>query len=104
MDCSFYFEITVTYCVNTVLKIVSKFMVRSYSGPYSVRMRENSDQNNLKYGDFLCSGFAAGITNFKRDSLKVLKESLFRMSRSSLLNWIIEEGKKNFWKTYAWFW
>ena len=26
--------------------------MRSYSGPYSVRMRENTDQNNSEYGHF----------------------------------------------------
>ena len=29
--------------------------IRSYSGPYSVRMQENTDQNNSKYGHFLRS-------------------------------------------------
>ena len=31
--------------------------IRSYSGPYSVRMRENADQNNSEYVHFLCSVF-----------------------------------------------
>ena len=26
--------------------------IRSYSGPYSVRLRENTDQNNYEYGHF----------------------------------------------------
>ena len=26
--------------------------IRSYSGPYSVRMRENTDQKNFEYGHF----------------------------------------------------
>ena len=26
---------------------------RSFSGPYSVQMRENTDQENSKYGDYL---------------------------------------------------
>ena len=30
--------------------------VRSYYGPYSVGMRENTDQKNSKYGHFLRSG------------------------------------------------
>ena len=29
--------------------------IRSYSGPHSVRMRENKDQNNSKHGHFLRS-------------------------------------------------
>ena len=36
------------HCVKSV-------HVRCYSGPYSVRMRENTDQNNSEYGDFLRS-------------------------------------------------
>ena len=31
---------------------------RSYSGPYSVQIRENTDQNNSEYGHFLRSVFA----------------------------------------------
>ena len=30
---------------------------RSYSGPYSVQIRENTDQNISEYGRFLRSGF-----------------------------------------------
>ena len=33
------------HCVKSV-------RIRSYSGPYSVQMRENTDQNNSKYGHF----------------------------------------------------
>ena len=35
------------------MKIV---LIRSYSGPYSVQMLENTDQNNSEYGLFLRSG------------------------------------------------
>ena len=31
--------------------------IRSYSGPYSVRMRKNTDQNNSEHGHFLHSDF-----------------------------------------------
>ena len=31
------------------------FRIRSYSGTYSVLMRENTDQNNSEYGHFLRS-------------------------------------------------
>ena len=34
---------------------VKSIRIRSYSGPYSVRMRENTDQNNSEYGYFLRS-------------------------------------------------
>ena len=38
--------------------------VRSYSGPYSVQMWVNTDQNNSKYGHFLHS------VEFENDSLE----------------------------------
>ena len=34
---------------------VKSIRIPSYSGPYSVRMRENTDQNNSKYEHFLRS-------------------------------------------------
>ena len=34
------------------------------------------------------------LTNFKRDILKTFKESLLRMSQSSLFHSVIVEGKK----------
>ena len=40
--------------------------------------------------------FAAGLTNFKRDNLKTFKESVLRISRSSLFHSVIPlEGKKD---------
>ena len=36
------------HCVKSV-------RIRSYSGPYSVRMRENTDQIDSEYGEFLGS-------------------------------------------------
>ena len=33
------------HCVKSV-------RIRSYSGPYSVQMQENTDQNNSEYGHF----------------------------------------------------
>ena len=38
-------DLLVHHCVKSV-------RIRSYSGPYSVRMRENTDQNNSEYGHF----------------------------------------------------
>ena len=38
-----------THCVKSV-------RIRSFSGPYSVRMRENADQKNSEYGHFSRSG------------------------------------------------
>ena len=37
--------VDVNHCVKAV-------RIRSYSGPYSVRMRENKDQNDSEYGHF----------------------------------------------------
>ena len=34
---------------------VESVRIRNYSGPYSVRMRKNTDQNNSEYGHFLRS-------------------------------------------------
>ena len=34
---------------------IKSVRIRSYSGPYSVRMRKNTDQNNSEYGHFLRS-------------------------------------------------
>ena len=41
-------RIDTIHCVKSV-------HIRSYSGLYSVRMRENTDQNNSEYGHFLQS-------------------------------------------------
>ena len=42
--------------VNTPsAKLVKSVRIRSYSGPYSVQMRENTDQNNSEYGHLLRS-------------------------------------------------
>ena len=42
------------HCVKSV-------RIRSYSGLYSVRMRENTDQNNSEYGHFLQSDMLSSI-------------------------------------------
>ena len=38
---------------------VKSVRIRNYSGQYSVKMHENTDQNNSKYGRFLRSGSSA---------------------------------------------
>ena len=51
------------FCFN--INCVKSARIRSYSGPYfpafglmySVRIRENADQNNSEYGHFSGSGF-----------------------------------------------
>ena len=37
------------------IQCVKSVRIRSYSGSYSVRMRENTDQNNSEYGHLLRS-------------------------------------------------
>ena len=43
-----FFYVKTSRCVKSV-------HVRGYPGPYSVRMRENKDQDNFEYGHFLRS-------------------------------------------------
>ena len=45
------------HCVKSV-------RIRSYSGPYSVRMWENTDKNNSEYGQFPRSDDEIFGTNF----------------------------------------
>ena len=42
---------------TTVYQCVKSVRIRSYSGPYSLSMPENTDQNNSKYGHFSRSVF-----------------------------------------------
>ena len=46
--------------------------IQSYSGPYSVRMRKNTDQNNFEYGHFSLSDFfpPTGTQNTNFDGSK----------------------------------
>ena len=68
--CQFLYSFTVSYftfnekskCdkINIVLSVISipyvkSARMRSFSGPYIVCMRENTDQNNCQYGHFLRS-------------------------------------------------
>ena len=36
----------------TSVNCAKSVRIRSYSGPYSVRIRENTEQNNFEYGNF----------------------------------------------------
>ena len=58
----------------------------------SVSVKENPDRKKKKKLS------ATGLTNFKRDNLKTFKESLLRISQSSLFHSVIVEGKKEFLK------
>ena len=69
------------HCVKSV-------HIRSFSGPYSVQIRENTDQKNSKYGDSSRSGNGAVskfiAINFRRLSeRKDLKMSNLLKSRRS---------------------
>ena len=46
------------------LYFVKSVRIRSYSGLYSVRMRENTDQNNSEHGHFLRSVVTYFLSNF----------------------------------------
>ena len=48
--------------------------------PYSVRMRENADQNNSEYGHFLRSTMFSFQKNFKKKSLKHTKKIIYVLS------------------------
>ena len=53
-----------SYC-----QCVKSVRIRSYSGPYSVRMWENANQNNSEYGHFSCSAYICrlvALTHFPR--------------------------------------
>ena len=54
-----------THCVKSV-------RIRSYCGPYSVRMRENTDQNNSEYGHFSCSDSFIGNLLLDLSYLKIV--------------------------------
>ena len=62
------------------MNCVKSVRIRSYSGPYSVRMQENTDQNISEYGHLLRSDG----NNFK------LKEMLFN---KGVFNTIQDGGK-----------
>ena len=67
--------------------------------------KRNLVSNFKPFGLFISKTlFAAGLANFKRENLKTSKESLLLISGSILFHSVIVEEKKNFWKTYSWFW
>ena len=50
-----YLYLYISYFIKVVSHCLKGAPISSYSGPYSVQMRKNTDQNNSKYGYFLCS-------------------------------------------------
>ena len=84
--CQFLYSFTVSYftftekskCdkINIVLSVISipyvkSVRIRSFSGPYIIRMRENTDQNNCQYGHFLHSD-NHNLNNIIADDLGLL--------------------------------
>ena len=53
---NFLFENGITENGILTVHCVKSVRIRSYSGPYSGRMRQNTDQNNSEYGQFSRSG------------------------------------------------
>ena len=47
--------------------------VRSYSGPYSVQMWENTDENNSEYGNVSVSNLSLIFVSLERDVLLKLR-------------------------------
>ena len=62
------------YCVKSV-------RIRSYSGPSSVRMRQNTDQNNSEYEHFL---FYISSISYALRELKDPKDDLYCLVRQFL--------------------
>ena len=46
------------------MEYVKSVHIQRYSGPYSVQMRENTDQNNSVYGHFLRNDWVTGVKWF----------------------------------------
>ena len=55
--------------------------IRSYSGPSSVQMQQNTDQNNSKYGHFL---FYISSISYALRELKDPKDDLYCLVRQFL--------------------
>ena len=63
--------------------------IRSYFGPYSVRMRENTDQNNSEYGHFLRGAIVDLFQRLLSFELKVPKVLICTIQSASKLGRII---------------
>ena len=51
-DSTNYIRVKIYLSFYVVLHCLKCVHIRSYSGPYSVQVRENTDQNNSEYGHF----------------------------------------------------
>ena len=54
-------------CVSTLCfqeHYVKSVLIRSYSGPHSIQIRENTDQNNSEYRHFLRSGIISQMSSY----------------------------------------
>ena len=65
-DDNLIYLFNLVHCVKSV-------RIQSYSGPYSVQMRENTDQNNSEYGHFSRSGY---VPDYQCSCRKEIKEGL----------------------------
>ena len=65
--------------------------IRSYSGPYSVRMRENMDQNNSEYGHFLHSDISNISIHFRHLFGKNMSQPAFTFSELTNLKFTFSE-------------
>ena len=88
MGCSFYFQTTETYWVNTVFKIVSTQSLDSNLN--AILLAILSNVNYLFQNRY----FLQVQQILKETSLKTFKEWLLRISRSSSFPSVIVEGKK----------
>ena len=63
------FSLLCEIAIGEKVHCVKSVHFRSGSGPYSVRLRENTDQNNTEYGHFLRSGMISRQTFFSTMSI-----------------------------------
>ena len=73
---------------------VKSVRIRSYSGPYSVKMRENTDQNNSKYGHFSRSDYYIIMDHRTMDRIS---QKLINGHGQRELVFALLAGKKQHW-------
>ena len=65
-------------------RLLTEYGERKSISPYLVRMRENTGQNNFKYGHFLCSVWY--IISFTAPKITIFRSSFFEQWRSETHN------------------
>ena len=107
---------------------VKSVLIRSYSGPHSIQIWENTDQNNSEYRHFLRSGiisqmssylfpwFVANLisSNWKKSDVSIITDAQrfiqnpvkhLRWSFSSENSWLLEVAENfilNNWQGFEW--